>query len=127
MKLGFDKRWFVMPSAPLISRNIYFALPTIALGFLVGLIGLSLPSLDPDGNLVLIAFGLWGMSFVLAYFEPAWLSPAWYRWLKREHGDIMPYLAVDAHEMGRQAWLQRVETQAGLADWVEEVRRKYQL
>jgi hypothetical protein len=125
MRLGVDKRWFVMPSAPLVSRNFYFALPTIILGFVVGLIGLSLPSVDPNGASVLIAFGLWGTSFVFAYLEPDWMSPKWYRWLKKEHGDILSDLAMDAHELGRQEWLDRVKTQADLEQWVAEVRRKH--
>jgi hypothetical protein len=37
----------------------------------------------------------------------------------------MPYLALDAHELGRDAWMQRVETQQGLEEWVAEVRRKF--
>lgn len=130
MRLGFDKRWFIMPAAPLISRNFYFFLPTFILGFAVLLIVMLLFSFNPGADLItllIIVWALWGLGFVPAYFEPDWLAPNWYRWLKREHGDIMPYLAMDAHEMGRQAWMQRGETQEGLEEWAEEVRRKYTL
>lgn len=129
MRLGLDKRWFVMPSAPLISRNFYFALPTITLGLTSGLIGVVLVAIDPHSQIALyfmyVAFGLWGISFVFAYLEPDWMSPKWYRWLKREQGDILSELAVEAHQLGRQAWLDRVQTQADLESWVAEVRRKY--
>jgi hypothetical protein len=123
-RLGYDKRWFIAPW-PVVSKSFYFALPTAMLGLIIGLIGLLLPSLDPNADLVFVAFGFWGISFVIAFLEPGWMAPTWYRWLKKEHGDIMPYLVLDAHEMGRQAWMRRVETQAGLEEWAEEVRRKY--
>jgi hypothetical protein len=128
-KLGLDKRWFVMPAAPFISRGFYFALPTFVIGFALGLIGLLSVAVDPyaDPTLMFVAFGFWGMGFIFAYFEPDWLSPAWYRWLKKEHGDILPYLAEEAHQLGRKEWLKRVETQEGLERWAEEVRHKYTL
>ena len=66
-----------------------------------------------------------GLGMVFAYLEPDWMAPEWHRWLKREHGDIMPYLALDAHELGREAWMQRVETQEGLEEWVAAVRKRY--
>jgi hypothetical protein len=127
-RLGRDKRWFVAPM-PLISRNFYFALPTAMLGGFFIAIDIVLGINDPNSTPVFsfIAFGLWGASFVIAYFEPDWMSPEWYRWLKREHGDIMPYLVLDAHEMGRQEWMRRVQTQVGLEEWAAEVRRKHRL
>jgi hypothetical protein len=128
-KLGLDKRWFVMPAAPFISRGFYFALPTFVIGFAVGLIGLLSVAVDPyaDPTLMFVAFGFWGMGFIFAYFEPDWLSPAWYRRLKKEHGDILPHLAEEAHQLGREEWLKRVETQEDLERWAEEVRHKYTL
>lgn len=125
-RLGYDKRWFVAPT-PFVSKSFYFALPTAMLGGIFIIIEGMLIELEKDSPLILacIAFGLWAISFVIALLEPKWMSPEWYRWLKREHGDIMPYLALDAHELGRDAWMQRVETQEGLEEWVAEVRRKY--
>jgi hypothetical protein len=127
-RLGRDKRWFVAPM-PLISRNFYFALPTVMLGVIVLLIGLLFTIADPNNSNTLyflyIAFGLWGISYIIAYLEPDWMSPEWYRWMKREYGDILPYLAQEAHQLGRKEWLSRVETQADLEVWVAEVRRKY--
>jgi hypothetical protein len=129
MRLGYDKRWFVMPAAPFISRNFYFALPTAMLGVSIGVLGGLLVALDPNSEVALylafITFGLWATSFVLAYLEPGWMSPAWYRWLKKEHGDILPYLAQEAHLLGREKWLAQVQTQADLEQWVAEMRRKY--
>lgn len=71
------------------------------------------------------ALGLWIISYIISYLEPNWTAPKWYRWLKKNHGDIMPYLVRDAREMGRQAWMEQVKTQDGLEQWVAEVRRKY--
>jgi hypothetical protein len=129
MRMGYDKRWFVIPAAPLISRNFYFFLPAFVIGSTIGLLGVFLVILDPhaDPFLIIVAFGIYGMGFVLAYLEPSWLAPKWYRWLKREHGDILPDLAEEAHQLGREAWLKRVETQEDLEQWVEDFRRKHGL
>jgi hypothetical protein len=131
MRSGLDKRWFVVPAAPLISRSFYFALPTAILAFVIGLVGMLLVALNPNSEsalyLFFFTFGLLGASFIFAYFEPDWMSPAWYRWLKKKHGDILPYLAEEAHQLGRKEWLKRVETQEDLERWAEEVRHKYTL
>jgi hypothetical protein len=131
MRLGLDKRWFVSPTPSFISSGFYFALPTFVLGTVVGLISGLLVALDPYNAKVLFlqfaALGLIGSGFMFAYFEPGWMSPAWYRWLKTEHGDIMPYLVHDAHRLGRKAWMERVKTQEGLEEWATEVRRKHGL
>ncbi len=128
MKLGRDKRWFVMPGH-YISRNFYFALPTYVLGLILVLVDTIL--FDPNDQgipiLIIVAFCCWMMSFVLAYLEPDWLAPAWYRWLKREHGHILSLLAQEAHQLGRTEWLKRVQTQEDLEIWVTEVRRKHGL
>jgi len=70
-----------------------------------------------------IGFGVLGCIFYV--FQPSFLKPAWLKWLEREHGDIMPLLIQDVHELGDSVWQKRVETQAGLEDWVAEVRRKH--
>jgi hypothetical protein len=129
MRLGLDKRWFVVPAAPLISRGVYFALPTFVVGFAIFLVDMLQGILDPfaDPTLTFVSFGFLGSGFIFAYFEPDWLSPAWYRWLKKEHGDILPYLAEEAHRLGREEWLKRVETREDLERWAEEVRHKYTL
>jgi hypothetical protein len=74
---------------------------------------------------VCFGFCFWIISFVFAYLEPDWLAPAWYRWLKREHGKILPLLAQEAHQLGRDEWLKQVQTQEDLENWVTEVRRKW--
>lgn len=126
MRLGRDKRWFVIPAAPFVSRGIYFALPTFVMGFVIGLVSLLFSFIDPNADLVIVALLLWASGLILAYLEPAWMSPAWYRWLKKEHGDILPDLAAEAHRLGRKEWLKRVGTQEGLKRWVEDfLRNRY--
>lgn len=130
MKLGHDKRWFVMPGY-YISRNFYFALPPFLIGFLFVILGAVLVGQDPNSKIGLyvffVAFGFYGLAFVFAYLEPDWLAPAWYRWLKREHGHILPLLAQEAQQLGRAEWLKRVQTQADMEKWIAEVRRKHGL
>ena len=131
MRLGLDKRWFVMPAEPLISRGFYFFLPSFLVGSAIMLVSTLFVIRDPNNNDVLLlqfsVLGFWVLGFTFAYFEPEWLAPTWYRWLKREHGDILPYLEQEANSLGRAAWLKRVQTQEGLEEWVADVRRKHKL
>ncbi len=126
MKLGRDKRWFVMPGY-YISRNFYFALPTFVLGLLLQIVDIHLFNINEQTPpiLTILAFCFWIISFVFAYLEPDGLAPQWYRWLKREHGKILPLLAQEAHQLGRDEWLKRVQNQEDLENWVAEVRCKW--
>ena len=130
MRLGHDKRWFVMPGY-YISRNFYFALPPFITGLLFLILGVVFVGQDPNSTIgmymSLASFVFYGLAFVFAYLEPDWLAPEWYRWLKREHGNILPILAQEAHQLGRAEWLKRVQTQADLEAWVAEVRQKHRL
>jgi hypothetical protein len=59
MRLGLDKRWFVMPAAPFISRNFYFALPTVTIGLTTLLAGVTLFSFNPDADLLKTPQNFW--------------------------------------------------------------------
>lgn len=130
-RLGLDKRWFVVPASPIVSRGFYFALPTLVIGSISLLVGIYFIGLDPNSNtayfFICPPWPLWLLGFVFAYIEPGWMSPAWYRWLKKEHGAILPMLIEDAEQMGRAAWLKQTKTQQGLEQWVAEVRHKHGL
>ncbi len=127
MRLGHDKRWFVMPGA-YISRNFYFFLPPFIIGLTLTIVATVLVGHNPNGSfgeiLFPLVFGFYALGFVFAYFEPDWLSPAWYRWLKHKHGDILPILEQEANRLGRAQWLGRVQTQKDLETWVAEVREQ---
>jgi hypothetical protein len=69
MRLGLDKRWFVVPAAPFVSRGIYFALPSFVVGFIVGMVGLLVPSIDLNADLVIVAFLFWGSGFILVVVQ----------------------------------------------------------
>jgi hypothetical protein len=69
-----------------------------------------------------VGFGVVGLLF--NYLQPSFLKPDWLRWLEREHGDIINHLVEEANRMGLEVWEKRVETQAGLEDWVAQVRYK---
>lgn len=128
---GYDKRWFIAPS-PVISSSFYFALPSAIVGMTISLIGMFMVVQDPHNPeigievyLMCIGFGVILTGYIFAFLEPDWMSPDWYRWLKRNYGDVMPYLKLDAHELGRKEWMRRVATQEGLEAWAKEARQKY--
>jgi hypothetical protein len=134
MKQGVDKRWFVSQTKPLVSRGIYFALPSAIIAMVFGFIGMFLVALDPhnpesgiETYLMVTALPILLSGYIFAWFEPDWMSPDWFRWLKQEHGDILNLLEREADELGREKWFPMVETQEGLETWVAEVRRKHGL
>lgn len=61
-----------------------------------------------------------------AIWQPNWLKPEWWRWIEQNAGDIIPLLRDDLIHNRRnpQEWNEWVNTQKGLEEWVNEVRRK---
>lgn len=62
---------------------------------------------------------------LLGMFQPRFMMPGWYRWLKENHADVLPLLREDVRRMGYDTWRKRTATQEGLERWVAEVRRKH--
>ncbi len=82
----------------------------------------------PESLAWVLLFTSEGIGFIgvlLGMLQPKILMPEWYRWLKTNHKDIMPWLREDVERMGYDVWRQQTETQEELEAWVEEVRHKY--
>ena len=75
----------------------------------------------------------WGMPIVflaiavcilgLIFAKRLW-TPAWLRWLEQEHGAILPMLQREIQKMGPENWNRRINTQAELEEWINEVKRR---
>ena len=72
---------------------------------------------------VSILIGLTGLVF--NFIQPQFMRPQWYRWLKENHGDIMPWLRQDVESMGYSEWKERTKTITELEDWAIDVRKRY--
>jgi len=128
---GMLKTWFVSELNLPVSQ--WFGSVLMGLSMLV--LGLSLQGrqfnwLSEDLGLHVIeyvVFPLAGLGVVFAIIPIPWLYPAWYRWLRSNHDDIMPTLKREAKEMGGWKWQERVRTWESLERWVDEVRRKHNL
>jgi hypothetical protein len=68
-------------------------------------------------------FGILGVVF--NFIRPSFMKPVWYRSLESRYGNMMPVLENEAHEMGLELWQSKMETQADIDAWAEEVRQKY--
>ena len=103
MRLGILKGWFAIKSSaghPTLSSGL--ALIPIGLGFiaigilfkarLLGILG-TYASLD---IITCTVFPLWLFGIVLAVWQPDWILPDWYRWLKKNHSEILPLLREEA-------------------------------
>ena len=86
--------------------------------------GLSLPeSVGLILAYVSLGFGL--LCLLFNFTQPTFITPQWYRWLKENHGDIMPWLRQDVESMGYSEWKKRTKTIAELEDWVMDVKKRY--
>ena len=74
-----------------------------------------------------ISLGIGFVGILFGIFQPKFLMPQWYRWLRTNHKDIMPLLRKDVTRIGYDVWQERTRTQAGLEAWVAEVRQKHNL
>jgi hypothetical protein len=125
MQSGVWKAWFATKRVPvLVPTSYYFGFIPAGLGLLSA--GLVFVVGHNAGSVLLCCAVLpcLALSIVLAVWQPWWIKPAWYRWLEERHGDIIPLLQEEARAMGRWKWQRRVATQAGLEQWVAEVRQK---
>jgi hypothetical protein len=77
--------------------------------------------------LLLLGLGIAFLGLLFALFQVSFMKPDWLRWLDQEHGEIMDVLRREAKGVGYKSWEQRVSTQAGLEEWVAEVRHKHGL
>ena len=124
MLKGGSKGWY-------IARNLYsgFSYAQIPAGlcFLWFALAAIPKSVNVQYSLLWIgiAFGLFAV--VVNFLQPAFLKPAWLKWLERNHGRIMSTLVKEARTMGLEAWQERVKMQEELEAWVDEVRRKHKL
>lgn len=127
-----DKTWFFRTSGSAVmvgvARFWYYVFPFMALGWIIMGIGdfweLGGP-LDPAyaisvywmfAGLVVIVFGI-----VFGFRQPNWLSPPWLRRLKREHGDIINELLIDAVGLDKQELGRRLETWENIEEWIARV------
>ena len=123
---GVFKGWWLINSTPVTPIGIFYALIPSSLLFLILGVLIKLP-LTPEkrGDMAMyILTPLMIVILVLATWQPRWLKPKWLRWLEDNHNALLPLLREDAKRMGARKWEKRVNTQEGLENWVEEVRRK---
>ena len=69
-----------------------------------------------------IIVGIIGYWDIRSLFEPTWVN-----WLKYEHANVLPLLQNEIERIGYQTLNKRLQSQANLEAWVEEVRQKYGL
>ena len=122
IKSGRFKILWLVPSSPITPGGIvYWGIPGSLALITVG-IGMLFPK---PSYLLLCVAGLWWIpGLILLVRHPRWLTPRWLLWLEENHSDIEPLLKKEAGGMKAKEWVQRVSTQRGLEEWVDEVRRK---
>jgi hypothetical protein len=128
IRAGIWKTWFATKRIPvLLPTSYYFGY--IPFGLM--LLSIAFASLfEPETRLILfdcLVPLFLVSSIVLSIWQPWWIQPVWYRWLKEHHGNSIPILREEVQAMGGWKWQRRVSTQEGLKQWVAEVRQKHGL
>ncbi len=119
------KTWFLMPHILVIAPTAFYNGSMVFLG--ASIVTLLTAALTENPILFFLWCILFPLSLILAIIQPRWIQPAWYRWLEKNHEDIIPILQKEAQLLRGPAWSRRVATQEGLEEWVDEVRRKHGL
>lgn len=114
--------------ASFLSRSPYRNDLSLApLGFVLVLWGISLVPLIPYW-LSIVCFSLSIIVGIIGYWDIRSLfEPTWVNWLKYEHANVLPLLQNEIERIGYQTLNKRLQSQANLEAWVEEVRQKYGL
>jgi hypothetical protein len=106
-------------------RALSYGLGPLGIGLICAGIGIALP-LSPDVTLSVLAYlarPFFVVGFVLAIWQPHWLTPSWLKWIEEYNYDIRSLLGKEARQAS--GWAQRIRSQADLEAWVAEVRQKY--
>lgn len=122
MLQGEGKAWY-------FARHIYAGAVYGNIPFGIGGICIALatiPSSQTATDLLLYT----GVFFIIVgivfnFIRPSFMKPFWYRNLESQYGDMMSVLENEAHEMGLELWQSKMETQADIEAWAEEVRQKH--
>lgn len=93
-------------------------------GSMILLLGIALlPFIPGDWRLSVVLMGI--ITQVIGLFVPhKYLDPSWMKWLKQEHGNIMPLLQREIDKMGFHEWNARIKTQKDLEEWIREITHK---
>lgn len=126
VRAGIIKRWWLMKSTPITPISFaYIAIPTALLLFVIPVLIVFISNPTVRGTVfVYLICPILITIIALTLWQPRWLKPKWLRWLEDNHNALLPLLREDAKRMGARKWEKRVNTQEGLENWVEEVRRK---
>jgi len=127
--LGYRRRSYILwYHYGYVSGGINYSSIPLGVMFLIWAVTFTIPF--PDSLAWVLLFTSGGIGFIgvlLGMLQPKFLMPEWYRWLKTNHKDIMPWLREDVERMGYDAWREQTDTQEGLEAWVAEVRQKHKL
>lgn len=118
------KRKYVYMAENLNTARQNAAIP-LGVAFLIFALAGVTENLDVAYVILAIGIGIGIIGIIFSLFPPPFLKPAWFRWLEREHGDIMPLLQEEVQMMGERNWDNQMQTQEDLEVWVAEVRRKH--
>ncbi len=132
-RFGSNKAWFFQTTATSLSFGLarfwYYVSPFLGLMFLFGGVSDYYLGQDPHSNSKWFYVGMAciPVGFACGFLQPGWLSPAWLRRLKREHGEIIPLLFEDAVGMSKEQLDAKTRIWEDLEVWVAEVRHKHGL
>ena len=118
VRTGRIRYWWASPYYA-AGQEPYVSLPG-GLFFLVVAIAALFPAkMKPFFLVMAIACIFSALVFLIA--KPCFLKPQWLQWLEDNHKQDIPLLRKNARAMGHFQWARRVETQAGLEKWVDDV------
>jgi hypothetical protein len=122
---GFLKRFYIYQRAVSIPSSLVYAGFPVGITFLMLAVAVAIP----DGQIgrVIIFAGVFPVFLsvpVLMAWQPRWLEPQWFRWLKDNYPHRLPTLLNEATRGGR-AWDVQAKTQEGLEEWARRTAAKY--
>lgn len=132
-RFGSKKTWYFQTSSTSIAFGVarfwYYVMPFLAIAFLFfGVDDFFLGQNPQQGSVWSnVGLGCVIVGFICGFLQPSWLSPGWLRRLKREHGEVLPYLLKDAVGMDKAKLESHTRTWADLEAWVIEVQHKWRL
>lgn len=112
--------WYLAYGTYTVGHN-YLAIPG---GISAMLFALLIPSFVPvRWKMPILILAVAVIILGLIFAKRLW-TPAWLRWLEQKHSAILPILQIEIQKMGPENWNRRINTQAELEEWINEVKRR---
>lgn len=125
-RIGQYRSWYFVSD----KRSL---IPYVGIPWGIGIFSVIFSRLLPTEEMSLAGVAIGGgggflLGFLFSIFQPAFMKPAWLKWLEKQQlrgSRLMFFVRKEFRAIGEQEWERRTSTQQDFEMWLDEVRQKH--